>query len=43
MPVAQFPRLGFDMVNINHGRKPYTPWLVVGLVPAAVGIWLVTH
>ena len=26
---------------VIHGRKPLTPWLLVGLVPSAIGIGLI--
>jgi lipopolysaccharide export LptBFGC system permease protein LptF len=26
-----------------HGKKPLTPWLLVGLIPSAVGIYLVNR
>jgi hypothetical protein len=38
-----FGLMSVALAFLTHGRKPYTPWLVVGLVPAAVGIWLVTR
>jgi hypothetical protein len=38
-----FGLMSVALAFLIHGRKPYTPWLVVGLVPAAVGIWLVTR
>lgn len=24
-----------------HGRRPLSPWVLVGLVPSAIGIWLI--
>lgn len=24
-----------------HGRRPVTPWLLAGLLPALVGVWLI--
>lgn len=29
--------LGF----LIHGKRPLTPWLVVGLIPSAIGIYLI--
>ena len=26
---------------VIHGRKPLTPWLLVGLIPSAIGIYLI--
>ena len=38
-----FGVISVALALLIHGRRPLTPWLLVGLVPAAVGIWLVTH
>jgi hypothetical protein len=38
-----FGVLAIALAFLIHGRRPLTPWLLVGLVPAAVGIWLVTR
>ena len=38
-----FGVIAVALAFLIHGRRPLTPWLVVGLVPAAVGIWLVTR
>jgi hypothetical protein len=38
-----FGVLSIALAFLIHGRRPFTPWLLVGLVPAAVGIWLVTR
>jgi hypothetical protein len=38
-----FGMIAVALAFLIHGRKPYTPWLLAGLVPAAVGIWLVTR
>jgi hypothetical protein len=38
-----FGVLAIALAFLIHGRRPVTPWLLVGLVPAAVGIWLVTR
>ncbi len=38
-----FGVIAVALAFVIHGKRPLTPWLVVGLVPAAVGIWLVTH
>jgi hypothetical protein len=38
-----FGVLAVALAFLIHGRRPLTPWLLVGLVPAAVGIWLVTR
>ena len=26
--------------RLIHAKSPLTPWLLVGLIPAAVGLWL---
>ena len=38
-----FGVISVALALLIHGRRPFSPWLVVGLVPAAVGIWLVSH
>ena len=38
-----FGVISVALAFLIHGRRPFTPWLVVGLVPAVVGIWLVTR
>ena len=38
-----FGVISVALALLIHGRRPLTPWLLVGLVPAAVGIWLVTR
>jgi len=27
--------------RLIHGRSPFTPWVLLGLIPAIVGFWLV--
>lgn len=38
-----FGVIGVALALVIHGRRPLSPWLVAGLVPAAVGLWLVTR
>lgn len=38
-----FGVISVALALLIHGRRPVTPWLLVGLVPATVGIWLVTR
>lgn len=38
-----FGVISVALAFLIHGRRPITPWLLVGLVPALVGIWLVTR
>ncbi|WP_235537145.1 hypothetical protein [Nocardioides sp. Soil805] len=38
-----FGVIGVALAFLIHGRRPLTPWLLVGFVPAAIGIWLVTR
>jgi lipopolysaccharide export LptBFGC system permease protein LptF len=26
---------------VIHGKKPFTPWLLVGLIPSAIGLFLI--
>ena len=33
--------LGVAAGFLIHGRKPFTPWLAAGLVPAAVGLYFI--
>ena len=27
--------------RLIHAKSPFTPWLLLGLIPALVGFWLV--
>jgi len=36
-----FGVIGLAAGFLIHRRSPLTPWLLVGLLPTAVGIWLV--
>jgi hypothetical protein len=38
-----FGVIAVALALLIHGRRPLSPWLVLGLVPAAIGIWLVTR
>ncbi|WP_328529159.1 hypothetical protein OG984_26960 [Nocardioides sp. NBC_00368] len=38
---AGFGVLGLAGGFLIHRRNPLTPWLVLGLLPSAVGLWLV--
>ena len=29
------------VTTIFHQKKPYSPWVLVGLIPAAIGTWLI--
>ena len=35
-----FGVIGVVLARVIHGRSPLTPWLLVGLLPTLVGIWL---
>jgi hypothetical protein len=32
--------LGIGLGFVIHRKSPLTPWLLIGVIPAAVGIWL---
>jgi predicted Na+-dependent transporter len=36
-----FGVIAVAVAMLIHGRKPLTPWLLVGLIPSAVGIGLI--
>ena len=38
---AAFGVLGLAGGFLIHRRSPFTPWLLLGLLPALVGLWLV--
>ncbi|MFI5625606.1 hypothetical protein ACIA03_19220 [Nocardioides sp. NPDC051685] len=38
---AGFGVLGLAGGFLIHRRSPFTPWLLLGLLPSAVGLWLV--
>lgn len=38
---AAFGVLGLAGGFLIHRRSPFTPWLVLGILPAAVGLWFV--
>ncbi|MEI7058742.1 hypothetical protein WBG06_23160 [Nocardioides sp. CCNWLW239] len=38
---AGFGLLGLAGGFLIHRRSPFTPWLVLGVVPSAVGLWLI--
>lgn len=52
-PDQQAPRVGLNVIAglfgvvglaagfLVHKRSPLTPWVLLGLVPTAVGLWLV--
>jgi len=33
--------LGVAAAFLIHGKRPFTPWLVAGLIPAAVGLYFI--
>ena len=33
--------LGVAAGFLIHGRRPFTPWLVAGLIPAAIGLYYI--
>ena len=33
--------LGVAAGFLIHGKRPLTPWLAAGLVPAAIGLWFI--
>ena len=36
-----FGVIAIAVAFLIHGRKPLTPWLLVGLIPAAIGIFAI--
>jgi hypothetical protein len=36
-----FGVIAVALALVIHGKKPFTPWLLVGLVPSAIGIFLI--
>jgi len=38
---AAFGVLGLAGGFLIHRRSPFTPWLILGILPAAVGLWIV--
>ena len=38
-----FGIIAIALAFVIHGKKPLTPWLLVGLIPSAVGVFLVTR
>jgi hypothetical protein len=38
-----FGVIAVALALLIHGRRPLSPWLLVGPVPALVGVWLVTR
>ena len=35
-----FGVIAVALARVIHGRKPVSPWLLVGVLPTVVGIWL---
>jgi hypothetical protein len=33
--------LGVAAGFLIHGRRPFTPWLLAGLIPAAIGLYVI--
>lgn len=38
---ALFGMLGIVAGLLIHGRRPLSPWLALGLLPAAIGAWVI--
>lgn len=38
-----FGVIGVALARVIHGRSPLTPWLVVGVLPTAIGLWLLAR
>ena len=41
MIAGAFGVIAVALAFVIHGKKPFTPWLLVGLVPSAIGLFLI--
>lgn len=40
---AAFGVIAIAIARIIHKRPPVSPWLVIGLIPGIIGIWLINR